>query len=91
MLWKETQESNQYDWKYVKYLTQILHESRTKEDIPYLMHTIRTTAMRNVANILNPGLYCKSYIGTKHLIENFQHEVLNVFVRINLLIEKKSL
>ena len=75
-IWKETQESSDYDWAFIKRLTQSLKESRQNGAFMKLMHIIRSNAMRNLANTLNPNLYCESYIGTKHLIENFQNEVI---------------
>lgn len=75
-IWKEIHHSDAYDWAYIEHLTQILHESRLIDDFIEVMHIIRSNLMRNIANILNPSLYCKSYTGTKHIIEDFQKEVI---------------
>jgi Domain of unknown function (DUF3336). len=74
-IWKETQETSLYDWQYIKTLTGFLREARENNDYKKVMLLIRSNAVRNIANILNPPLYSKSFIGTKHLIEDFQKEV----------------
>jgi TAG lipase/steryl ester hydrolase/phospholipase A2/LPA acyltransferase len=39
------------------------------------MHTLRSHAFRNIANILNPSLFRQCYIGTKFLIQDYHKEV----------------
>lgn len=74
-IWKETNETSLYDWQYIKKLTDYLIEARSKDEYKRVMLLIRSNSVRNVANILNPALYSKSFIGTKHLIEEYQKEV----------------
>jgi Domain of unknown function (DUF3336) len=78
-IWKETNETSLFDWEYIKNLTQCLIEARSNEEFKKVMLLIRSNSVRNVANILNPALYSKSFIGTKHLIEEFQKEVKSIF------------
>jgi len=75
-IWKETHQTSLYDWEYIKNLTQALKEAKEKHDIKKIMLLIRSNCVRNLANILNPALYTKSYVGTKSLIEEFQREVI---------------
>ena len=74
-LWKEAQETGHYDWQYIKNLTLLLHEARQHDDFRKVILLVRSNSVRNLANILNPALYSRSYIGTKHIIEDFQKEV----------------
>ena len=73
--WKETDECNLYDWKYIKYLTQLLKELRETEKFMRLIHVIRSHSVRNLGNIIDSSLYLKSFSGTKNLIEAFHKEV----------------
>lgn len=72
--WKE-KPSNLYDWKYIKYLTDSLRTFRLCGQYKRVTHVIRANCVRNIANIHNPELYYKSYVGTKSVIENYQREV----------------
>jgi TAG lipase/steryl ester hydrolase/phospholipase A2/LPA acyltransferase len=74
-IWRETQETGHYDWQYIKNLTSLLHEARINDDFKKVILLVRSNTVRNLANILNPALYSKSYIGTKHIVEDFQKEV----------------
>lgn len=74
-LWKDTNESNLYDWQYIEHITDTLKDNRDKGDYMAVIHTIRSNATRNLGNILDPQLYSRSYVGTKQLIERFQSEV----------------
>jgi len=76
-IWKETQESEDYDWEYIKHITEILQESRANDEYLRVIHIIRSHSLRNIGNILDMRLFTKSYVGTKHLIEEFQQEVLH--------------
>jgi hypothetical protein len=73
--WKETLESDDYDYEYIQKITQLLKEAREKDEFVKLIHIIRSNSMRNIGNILNAALFSQSYVGTKDLIEDFQQEV----------------
>lgn len=77
-IWRETQETSLFDWQYIKSLIGYLKEARENDDYKKVMLLIRSNAVRNIANVLNPALYSKSYIGTKHLVEDFQKEVSTI-------------
>lgn len=79
-LWKEIEESDQYDWKYIRYLSRLLTELREKGEYMKLIHVIRSNALKNLGNIQNPSLYWHSFTGTKHLIEAFHKEVFNLLL-----------
>ena len=68
--------SKSYDYQYLLQLRNELRESREKKDIKHILQIVRSNAMRGIANIKNPDLYNYSYLGTKHLIEDFQREYI---------------
>lgn len=74
--WKETLESDDYDFEYIHRITQLLKETREKDEFVKLIHIIRSNSMRNIGNILDAALFSQSYVGTKDLIEDFQQEVI---------------
>lgn len=80
--WKEAHQSEHYDWEYIKGIIQILREAREKDEFLKIINIIRSNAMRNIGNILDPALYARSFIGTKSLIEDFQQEVLTLILVI---------
>lgn len=65
----------EYDDQYVKQLTESLRKYRTNNELYRVVHILRAHSDRNIANILNPELYRRCYIGTKTVIEEFQKEV----------------
>lgn len=69
------EESDQYDWKYIRYLLRLLTELRQKGEYMKLIHVIRSNALKNLGNTQNPSLYWHSFTGTKYLIEDFHKEV----------------
>ena len=73
--WKETLESDDYDFEYILKITQMLKEAREKDEHIKLIHIIRSNSMRNIGNVLDAALFSQSYVGTKDLIEDFQQEV----------------
>jgi len=74
--WKETLESDDYDYEYIQRITQLLRETREKDEFVKLIHIIRSNSMRNIGNILDAALFSQSYVGTKDLIEDFQQEMV---------------
>jgi len=73
--WKEALECDDYDYEYIQRITQLLRETREKDEFVKLIHIIRSNSMRNIGNILDAALFSQSYVGTKDLIEDFQQEV----------------
>ncbi|ODV94765.1 hypothetical protein PACTADRAFT_44295, partial [Pachysolen tannophilus NRRL Y-2460] len=73
-VWKQTKESDLYDYKLVEERLNELREARKAKDYPKLLYLVRTTWTRNTGNIGNVNLYRHSYVGTKKLIEDYIKE-----------------
>ncbi|CAD8152750.1 unnamed protein product [Paramecium pentaurelia] len=75
--WLQKEESNLYQYKYIKSLSQKLRMAKQDKNIPLICQLLRQNANRNIGNILNPKLYSHAFMKTKNLIEEFQEEYEN--------------
>lgn len=78
-IWKKKKESSLYDHKEVERLIKILKIKRETKDIIGLTHYLRANLVNNLFSTNNPLLYHFSNHGTKHLINEFQDEMLKSF------------
>ena len=53
-------------------------DARESDDLPALVFLLRTSLMRNIADMGNPELYGHTHVGTKYLIEEYIEEVITV-------------
>lgn len=74
--WKARKETSLYDYKEVEKLIKVLQKKRDIKDIVGLVHYIRVNLMKNLYSTSNPALYQVCTVGTKHLVENYQEEML---------------
>ncbi|GMG28751.1 unnamed protein product [Ambrosiozyma monospora] len=72
--WKETPESQLFDYELVSTRLEELRSARLEKDYHKLLYLIRTTWTRNMANMDNINLYRHSSVGTKVLVEEFISE-----------------
>lgn len=77
--WKNKKETSLYNWDKVDSLVNGLILKRQNKDIKGLVHLIRSNIFRNMYSTTSPILYEISKVGTKHLIEVLQEEVLLSF------------
>ncbi|CDO91865.1 unnamed protein product [Kluyveromyces dobzhanskii CBS 2104] len=73
-LWKTRKESVLYDYALVEASTGAMKNARLAKDWPHLLYLIRTTWVRNRGGMGNVNLYRHSYVGTKHIIEEYIEE-----------------
>ena len=73
-LWKQTEESELYDYKLIKSLTLQLKQCRLSKDYRQLLYLIRSRWSRNLGRINNVNLYRHCNIGTKLIIEEYLTE-----------------
>ncbi|QEU58559.1 Tgl5/Tgl4 [Kluyveromyces lactis] len=72
--WKSKRESVLYDYCLVESSTEAMKKARLAKDWPNLLYLIRTTWVRNRGGMGNVNLYRHSYVGTKHIIEDYVEE-----------------
>lgn len=72
--WKSTRESVLYEYSLVESSTKAMREARLSQDWAHLLYLIRTTWVRNRGGMGNVNLYRHSYVGTKHIIEDYVEE-----------------
>ncbi|EDO15629.1 hypothetical protein Kpol_489p10 [Vanderwaltozyma polyspora DSM 70294] len=72
--WKQRADSNLYDYKLIKGLTEKLRQSRLDEDYYQLLYLIRTNWVRNLGGMGNVNLYRRSHVGTKYIIDDYIEE-----------------
>ncbi|EEA08460.1 patatin-like phospholipase family protein [Cryptosporidium muris RN66] len=76
--WREIEETDEYQWIYVKDYIFRLQRARNENDIKQIMFLLRWCCHRNFASISNPVLYDKAFCGTKILIEKFETEIIDI-------------
>ncbi|OII75923.1 patatin-like phospholipase family protein [Cryptosporidium andersoni] len=76
--WREIEETDEYQWIYVKDYIIRLQRARSENDIKQIMFLLRWCCHRNFASISNPVLYDKAFCGTKILIEKFETEIIDI-------------
>ncbi|WEW59234.1 Lipase 5 [Emydomyces testavorans] len=67
--WKSIDESDEYDHVVLRARLDDLECALDSHDLGAIVHTIRTSFSRNLANMTNPNLYKRAHIGTKNLID----------------------
>ncbi|EEP77873.1 conserved hypothetical protein [Uncinocarpus reesii 1704] len=67
--WKLLDESDEYDYTLVRDKLDDLERALSHKDFGAIIHNIRTSLGRDLANMTNPELYKHTYIGTKNLID----------------------
>lgn len=72
--WKQTPDTDIYDFELIKLRTKQLQECRVSGDLEQLLFLVRTTLERNLGNMGDPRLYAVSYTGTKTIIEDYISE-----------------
>lgn len=75
--WKETAESECYDYELVRSVTQEMREAREARDSKLLLYIIRTKWTRNLGNMGDINLYRHSFVGTKKIVEEYIEECQN--------------
>ena len=74
--WKANPVSTLYDYQRIEYRLLNMRQLREARDIESLVHCLRQDLMKNLGGICDPKLYNISYIGTKHLIEEYHNEII---------------
>ena len=74
-LWREDLQTKAYDFQLIRNRTRQITDALASDDIFALAHTLRSTLVRNLANITAPKLYNRAYAGTKRQIEVFAFAV----------------
>jgi len=75
--WKSTPASDDYDYQLIKHRLEILREIKESGDANSILFHIRAGVLRNFGGITNPKLFQRTFVGTKHLIEEYVREVIN--------------
>lgn len=70
-VWKSKNESVNYDFRELELFCNILKLKRKNNDIPGLIHVLRSCLTKSFCNINNQVLYDECFLGTKNLIEEF--------------------
>ncbi|BFZ54220.1 Lipase 5 [Savitreella phatthalungensis] len=73
--WKADPHSGDYDANLIQIRTRQLRAARLEQDRQRVLFLLRTTLSRNLGRMGNSKLYTYSFIGTKHLIEEYIAEV----------------
>jgi hypothetical protein len=74
--WKNTKESNLYDWQRIESRLENMRYLREAKDIQGLVHCLRQDLQKNIGGICNPCLYNVTKVGTKRLIEDYHNEII---------------
>jgi TAG lipase/steryl ester hydrolase/phospholipase A2/LPA acyltransferase len=80
--WKETAESDEYDFLAVKSRLETIDTAMASDDVGLIIHTLRTSLDRGIGGIMNPTLYTHSRIGTKDLIDEYVSRATNLVSRL---------
>eukprot|EP00005_Dracoamoeba_jomungandri_P010861 CAMPEP_0174273644 /NCGR_PEP_ID=MMETSP0439-20130205/55293_1 /TAXON_ID=0 /ORGANISM="Stereomyxa ramosa, Strain Chinc5" /LENGTH=142 /DNA_ID=CAMNT_0015364943 /DNA_START=49 /DNA_END=474 /DNA_ORIENTATION=- len=75
--WKTKIKSRYYNWELVMSLLSQLKRARDEKDVESLMKIIGTIlSNKDICGVMNENIYCKTYIGTKHLVKDFISEII---------------
>lgn len=72
--WKQEPESNLYDYELLRNSLEEMKQARLLKNYKLLLYLIRTKWVRNMGNMGDISLYKHSFVGTKHLIEEYISE-----------------
>jgi predicted acylesterase/phospholipase RssA len=80
--WKQKDKSAHYDFELLRRRLKLMENYRNTDDIPALVHHLRSGLHRGIGGTLNPALYNFSLVGTKHLIEAYNAEVVRCLMHV---------
>jgi TAG lipase / steryl ester hydrolase / phospholipase A2 / LPA acyltransferase len=80
--WRKIESSRLYDSKVLKKRTQDIRWMINDNDIFNLMFRLRGGLARDMFGMQHEGLFSKSIIGTKHLVEEYHQTVIDALNRI---------
>ena len=75
-LWRSTAEGTEYDFEILRRVIKELRANREGGETSDLCFTLRTCLHRSFAGLNNKDLFSNSNLGTKHLVEEFNEEVI---------------
>lgn len=75
--WRKTEQTNQYDYAQIQQRLERLQSFRQEGDNLALMFTLNEGVHGNMGGMGKSGLYQKSILGTKYLIEDYVSEICN--------------
>ncbi|NNK38657.1 MAG: DUF3336 domain-containing protein [Xanthomonadales bacterium] len=78
--WRESNESEDYDWKLLASRVRLLRRLRKQKDLDQLIFRLREELHGNLGNMANPHLYQHARSGTKKLINNYIDEVCEALI-----------
>jgi predicted acylesterase/phospholipase RssA len=81
--WKKKDQSEHYDFELLRRRYMTMKQLRLSDDIPALVHHMRSGLVRSLGGSLNPALYTFALTGTKHLIEAYREEVCKTLQHIS--------
>ena len=73
--WRQDDVGEHYDWQLLRSKRDKLRDFREQRAWPKLVHHLRQGLHWNLANMANAALYGRARLGTKHLIEDYLHQV----------------
>ncbi|KAF8819801.1 phospholipase, patatin family protein [Cardiosporidium cionae] len=88
--WKYNDDSHSFDCEAVKKRLRQLKERRLLKDIPNLVATLKHCVHFEFAGIFKEHLYSRTYVGTKHIIEEFIDEVVTCLNLLEYYVESHS-
>ncbi|GBC03237.1 hypothetical protein RclHR1_05020014 [Rhizophagus clarus] len=74
--WKQDPASQYYDYIMIKKRLTHLKDVHESNDVLSMIYNLRSGLLRNLGGINDPRLFCRSYLGTKRLIEDYTKEVV---------------
>lgn len=91
-VWKDNLISSKYDYRLIQERLHDLQYARSTNDYSRLLSLLRAGILRNFGGISNKNLYNRTYIGTKILIEQYNHEVENClkYIDSNLFLDNQK-
>ncbi|KAI1973896.1 Lipase 5 [Ophidiomyces ophidiicola] len=89
--WKAIDESDEYDYVIIRERLENLKRALDTNDLASIIHNIRTTFSRDLANMTNPDLYGRAYIGSKNLIDLYVTTAVNAVSMVLQLVDELDL
>ncbi|CAG8439133.1 9265_t:CDS:2 [Funneliformis caledonium] len=74
--WKQDPASPYYDYMMIQKRLEHLRGVRESNDVLSMIYLLRSGLLRNLGGINDPRLFCKSYLGTKQLIQDYTQEIV---------------
>uniref|UniRef100_A0A1D1Z9S9 Triacylglycerol lipase SDP1 n=1 Tax=Anthurium amnicola TaxID=1678845 RepID=A0A1D1Z9S9_9ARAE len=74
--WKQDPASPYYDYIMIQKRLAHLKDIHESNDVLSMIYMLRSGLLRNLGGINDPRLFCRSYLGTKKLIEDYTKEVV---------------